>query len=132
MVKKIEDRREITPEELAKHNTDKDCWFSCHGFVMEVDQELRDDHPGGPEVIYNIAGQDATEDFEDIGHSDAARQWMDKCIIGYLPGRSDLKEKLIPRNKELAALNKGAGIGKFLPIIVAAVVAGAAFFYLKN
>merc|ERR1711924_337025 len=41
-----------------------------------------DDHPGGDEVLLSATGKDATNDFEDVGHSDSAREMMDKYYIG--------------------------------------------------
>ncbi|KAL7004121.1 Structural maintenance of chromosomes protein 5 [Cystobasidiomycetes sp. EMM_F5] len=41
-----------------------------------------DEHPGGDEVLYGEAGRDATEAFEDVGHSDEAREILDKYIVG--------------------------------------------------
>lgn len=43
-----------------------------------------DDHPGGAEVMLEVAGQDATNMFEDIGHSTDARTEMKKYQIGLL------------------------------------------------
>ena len=45
-----------------------------------------DDHPGGPEIILDVSGTNATEDFEDTGHSDDARQIMKEYYIGDLEG----------------------------------------------
>lgn len=39
-------------------------------------------HPGGDEVLYGEAGRDATEAFEDVGHSDEAREILDKYLVG--------------------------------------------------
>ena len=41
-----------------------------------------DDHPGGAEVMLDVAGQDADEFFEDIGHSNDARKELTKYYIG--------------------------------------------------
>lgn len=39
-------------------------------------------HAAGYDIILNTTGRDATEDFEEIGHSNAAREMLDKYIIG--------------------------------------------------
>jgi cytochrome b involved in lipid metabolism len=41
-----------------------------------------DDHPGGAEVMLDVAGQIADEFFEDIGHSKEAREELNKHLIG--------------------------------------------------
>lgn len=41
-------------------------------------------HPGGEEVLREQAGGDATESFEDVGHSTDARTLSDTFIIGEL------------------------------------------------
>ncbi|KAH0617855.1 hypothetical protein JD844_016505 [Phrynosoma platyrhinos] len=41
-------------------------------------------HPGGEEVLREQAGGDATESFEDVGHSTDARSLSDTFIIGEL------------------------------------------------
>ena len=41
-------------------------------------------HPGGEEVLIEQAGKDATEAFEDVGHSTDARELMTKYKIGEL------------------------------------------------
>ncbi|KAJ2751926.1 Cytochrome b5, partial [Coemansia nantahalensis] len=44
------------------------------------------EHPGGEEVILEYAGKDATEAFEDIGHSEDARDLLKGLMIGRLEG----------------------------------------------
>ena len=39
---------------------------------------------GGDEVLLDVAGQDATEAFEDVGHSDEAREILATFLIGKL------------------------------------------------
>uniref|UniRef100_A0A3Q3G5P8 Cytochrome b5 n=1 Tax=Labrus bergylta TaxID=56723 RepID=A0A3Q3G5P8_9LABR len=41
-------------------------------------------HPGGEEVLREQAGGDATESFEDVGHSTDAREMAKDMIIGEL------------------------------------------------
>jgi cytochrome b involved in lipid metabolism len=49
--------------------------------VYDVTKYL-DDHPGGAEVMLDVAGQNADEFFEDIGHSKEARNELAKYLIG--------------------------------------------------
>lgn len=49
--------------------------------VYDVTKYL-DDHPGGAEVMLDVAGSDADEFFEDIGHSKEARGELKKYYIG--------------------------------------------------
>lgn len=39
---------------------------------------------GGEEVLLDVAGQDATEAFEDVGHSDEAREILAPLQVGVL------------------------------------------------
>jgi cytochrome b involved in lipid metabolism len=39
------------------------------GLVYDITKFLNE-HPGGSEVIMEVAGQDGTEGFEDVGHSE--------------------------------------------------------------
>ncbi|GLJ18139.1 hypothetical protein SUGI_0320460 [Cryptomeria japonica] len=49
--------------------------------VYDVTRFL-EDHPGGDEVLLSSTGQDATDDFEDVGHSTSARAMMEEYYIG--------------------------------------------------
>lgn len=55
-------------------------------------------HPGGEEVLLEQAGKDATENFEDVGHSTDARELMKKYKIGELieSERKKIPEKAQP------------------------------------
>ena len=44
----------------------------------------RCDNRGGEEVLLDVGGQDATEAFEDVGHSDEAREILNGLLIGNL------------------------------------------------
>ena len=48
-----------TREEVSLHDKRDDCWIIVHGKVYDVTNWLSK-HPGGGDVIFNYAGQDAT------------------------------------------------------------------------
>lgn len=67
--------------QIKTHNSNNDCWIVINGKVYDVTKYL-DDHPGGSEIIMNLAGGDATREFDDIGHSVSAIQTLQKYEIG--------------------------------------------------
>ncbi|KAH7681572.1 Cytochrome b5 domain-containing protein [Dioscorea alata] len=71
----------FTLGDVAKHNTPQDCWLIIDGKVYDVTKFL-EDHPGGDEVLLSATGKDATDDFEDVGHSSTARAMMDEYYVG--------------------------------------------------
>ncbi|KAF1801018.1 cytochrome b5-like heme/steroid binding domain-containing protein [Mucor lusitanicus] len=70
-------------DDVSKHNTKDDLWMTIHNKVYNI-TEFVVEHPGGEEVLLDEAGKDATEAFEDIGHSDEAREILEKYLIGTL------------------------------------------------
>ncbi|KAJ3081086.1 Cytochrome b5 type B (outer mitochondrial membrane), partial [Quaeritorhiza haematococci] len=68
-------------KEIAAHNTRKDIWMVIDGKVYDVTKFL-DEHPGGEEVLLEQAGVDASDAFEEIGHSDDARELLKKMLVG--------------------------------------------------
>ncbi|CAM8933367.1 unnamed protein product [Rhodiola kirilowii] len=63
-----------------------------HSNVYDV-TEFMDDHPGGGDVLLTSTGKDATEDFEDVGHSKAAREQLEKYYIGEIDASTLSKKK---------------------------------------
>ncbi|XP_053555455.1 uncharacterized protein LOC128646058 isoform X1 [Bombina bombina] len=72
-----------TLEEVKKHNASKDIWLVIHGRVYDITSFV-EEHPGGEEVLFEQAGYDATESFEDVGHSIDAREMLKQYYIGDL------------------------------------------------
>ncbi|CAG9768806.1 unnamed protein product [Ceutorhynchus assimilis] len=82
-------------KEIEKHNDSKSTWIVINNDVYDVTQFLKE-HPGGEEVLLEQAGKEATETFEDVGHSSDAREMMEKFKIGTLVAaerKADLPKK---------------------------------------
>eukprot|EP00306_Pavlova_sp_CCMP459_P005218 CAMPEP_0185163908 /NCGR_PEP_ID=MMETSP1139-20130426/8651_1 /TAXON_ID=298111 /ORGANISM="Pavlova sp., Strain CCMP459" /LENGTH=121 /DNA_ID=CAMNT_0027729273 /DNA_START=26 /DNA_END=391 /DNA_ORIENTATION=+ len=113
----------ITEEEVAKHASKTDAWFSIHGVVYDISNYL-EDHPGGEEVMLDRAGQDATTDFEDVGHSDEARKELAKFEVGKLEGYDPAKAAAAKPAKEASG-----GGGGVMGVLVPIALVGAAIAY---
>lgn len=74
--------RQVTMEEVQRHNTFDDCWIIIHGKVYDF-SEWKDHHPGGPFVARMFAGKDATAEFGTF-HSRMAEKHMAHFCVGEL------------------------------------------------
>ncbi|KAJ0100898.1 hypothetical protein Patl1_05253 [Pistacia atlantica] len=117
-----------TFEEVAKHNKTKDCWLIISGKVYDV-TPFMDDHPGGDEVLLSATGKDATNDFEDVGHSDSARDMMEKYYIGDIDASTvPLKRAYIPPQQPAYNQDKTPEfVIKILQFLVPLLILGLAF-----
>eukprot|EP00386_Alphamonas_edax_P005669 GDKI01018432.1.p1 GENE.GDKI01018432.1~~GDKI01018432.1.p1 ORF type:complete len:665 (+),score=221.15 GDKI01018432.1:116-1996(+) len=77
------DRRLITPEEVAKHNTDKDCWVIIDNKVYDVTAFLKE-HPGGKGAIFKHAGGSAHERFFKKHNAETLAKNGPKMYVGDL------------------------------------------------
>ena len=78
--------KEITIDELRKHETSDRPWFVLNGEVYDGTTFL-EEHPGGATSIINAAATDATEEFMAI-HSETAKAMMSAYHIGTLDSTS--------------------------------------------
>ncbi|XP_030623030.1 cytochrome b5 isoform X1 [Chanos chanos] len=69
--------------EVEERNTFKSTWIIIDYKIYDVTKFL-EEHPGGEEVLREQAGGDATESFEDVGHSTDAREMARSMIVGEL------------------------------------------------
>ncbi|KAI5076215.1 hypothetical protein GOP47_0008280 [Adiantum capillus-veneris] len=122
--------------QVSEHSTSEKCWILISGKVYDVTRFL-EEHPGGDDVILSATGKDATDDFEDVGHSETARGMLKDYYIG------DIDASTIPKTTAYKApkqpkynQDKSAQfVGKILQLVLPlAIFAGAVamHFYSKS
>ncbi|NP_001412862.1 cytochrome b5, seed isoform [Nicotiana tabacum] len=126
----------FTLAEVSNHNNAKDCWLIISGKVYNVTKFL-EDHPGGGEVLLSATGKDATDDFEDIGHSSSARAMLDEYYVGDIDSSTiPTKVKYTPPKQPHYNQDKTTEfIVKLLQFLVPLIILGVAFgvhFYTKQ
>jgi len=114
----------VTLEQLKNNASKQSLYILIHEKVYDVTQFI-DEHPGGDEVILAEAGIDATEAFEDVGHSDEARALLPGMLVGtFDKGSANLKlfdEKKETSNKSVdAAVQQGSNVMYFVPLALLA------------
>lgn len=114
---------------------------------------------GGEEVLLDVGGQDGTEAFEDVGHSDEAREILDGLLVGKLKRmvRQTTKSQLArqvrsltltqfhqpgdpaPRSQPQSSSgpsgsgdSAGMGVGLYGIVLVGGLIAYFAYQYLQN
>ncbi|XP_044523105.1 cytochrome b5 isoform X3 [Gracilinanus agilis] len=116
-----------TLEEIQKHNHSKSTWLILHHKVYDLTKFL-EEHPGGEEVLREQAGGDATENFEDVGHSTDARELSKTYIIGELhPGNRKSEGSEIS-----CSVKKSWWTSWVIPAVSALVVALMYRFYMSE
>lgn len=104
--------------------------------VYDVTKFL-EDHPGGDDVLISATGKDATDDFEDVGHSTSARAMMEEYYVGDIDTATiPAKIKYTPPQQPQYNHDKTSEfIIKLLQFLVPLVILGVAFgvrFYTKS
>ncbi|KAH7119741.1 cytochrome b5-like heme/steroid binding domain-containing protein [Dendryphion nanum] len=125
--------KEYTYSDVSEHATKKDLFIVVHDKVYNASSFV-DEHPGGEEVMLDVGGQDATEAFEDVGHSDEAREILDGLLVGSLKRQEgDPKPKAYTTTSSSAAGADGAstGVGLYAIILIGGILAFGAYKYLQ-
>ncbi|KAF1823542.1 putative cytochrome b5 [Dissoconium aciculare CBS 342.82] len=125
----------FTYSDVSEHTTKKDLYMVIHDKVYDTSSFV-DEHPGGEEVLLDVGGQDATEAFEDVGHSDEAREILERLLVGDLKRLdSDPKPKAAVATSSSSlkpAASGGLGFGTILFVGMVAVGAYMAYQSLNQ
>jgi cytochrome b involved in lipid metabolism len=82
LFKIVEISRTLQRERLLDHYQRQGI-YNVSAFLTE--------HPGGPEIILDQAGKDATEDFENTNNSPEARATLKKYYVGEAEGATPVR-----------------------------------------
>ena len=110
--------------ELKEHNSKKSFYILIGGKVYDATKFL-DEHPGGDEVLLHEAGQDATDAFEDVGHSDEARALLPAMLVGTVESANKGSSGGASGGKASGAVEAGSNMMYFIPL----AALGAYFAY---
>ncbi|KAL1993260.1 hypothetical protein VTN49DRAFT_3209 [Thermomyces lanuginosus] len=78
--------KEFTMEEVAKHNKKDDLWVVVKGVVLDLTNWVNE-HPGGPQALYNFMGRDASEEFEMLHDDEVIPKYASQVVIGRVKGQ---------------------------------------------
>jgi len=119
----------------AESEKDNATLIVIHNVVYNVTDFLNE-HPGGEEVLLEQLGKDATEAFEDVGHSTDARDMMKKYKVGEL-AEAERTKKEEKRQTTVPKTDSGDGDSSWkswlLPIAIGLLATVAyRFFFLSQ
>lgn len=90
-----------------------------------------DDHPGGDEILLTATGKDATDDFDDVNHSEEATGMLKSYYIGdldtsTLPGKHQYNQTSVDGSAPIrTSTPKSLEIFQFLvPLLIVALAYG--------
>ncbi|KAL6409923.1 hypothetical protein AUP68_06329 [Ilyonectria robusta] len=82
--------------DVQPHNTKNDLYLIIRGKVYNA-SSFADDHPGGSDILLEVAGQDATEAYDDTSHSDEADEILNDLEVGTLRPESSSESNSAPQ-----------------------------------
>ncbi|KAJ6111559.1 Cytochrome b5 [Penicillium sp. IBT 18751x] len=112
---------ELSMKDVAAHKSKTDMWIVIHGQVFDITEYLQD-HPGGADVLIETAGTDATAEYEDVGHSEDAREIMQPYLIGVL---KDAQQFVRPKAVRVVSQNAPKETKSSSSLRTTGLVAGA-------
>ncbi|KAH0448565.1 hypothetical protein IEQ34_022365 [Dendrobium chrysotoxum] len=127
---------------VADHKKSAGCTFIVWWIKGTQEEKVydvtpfMDEHPGGDEVLLAATGKDATNDFEDVGHSDSARDMIHKYCIGEIDASTiPAKRAYVPPQQAPYNPDKTSDfVIRILQFLVPILILGLAFavrYYTK-
>lgn len=102
--------------EVAKHNTPADLWMVIDDKVYDV-TKFQTEHPGGEEVLIEMAGKDATNEFNDVGHSTDAKAQMKQFVVGEII-EAERKKNAPKQDWQQTAIISGSALALGLGLVL--------------
>ncbi|TFK28934.1 cytochrome b5 [Coprinopsis marcescibilis] len=125
------DNKVVTLEELRAHKSRDSFYILLQGKVYDA-TKFMDEHPGGDEVILAEGGQDATEAFEDVGHSDEARALLPGMLVGDFEQTNEIKlssgASAAQAKRVSGAVEQSSNAMYFLPLALLGAYFGYRFY----
>ncbi|KAJ0421224.1 hypothetical protein BJY00DRAFT_323439 [Aspergillus carlsbadensis] len=122
----MQDLPEYTTPQVAAHSSRDDLWIVIHGKVYDITSYVRD-HPGGADVLIESAGNDATEAYEDVGHSEDADEILRTYLIGTLKdARKQTRPQAVRIIQPPSAAPPKKRASNFRPVLLASFCMGGA------
>jgi len=126
-------KMDFSVQEVNKHNQPNDLWVIYQNKVLNITSFLYN-HPGGPDLLLEHKGSEITFSFDDIGHSNKAKEIMKTFIIGEtnpIPpttrrNPSYIHPELLQPEKQSSSQNF------FYPIIIILLLIGFYFLFFQN
>ncbi|KGO37481.1 Cytochrome b5 [Penicillium expansum] len=121
-------------DDVASHKDRTDLWVIIHGKVYDLTKYVRD-HPGGADVLYDVAGVDATEAYDEVGHSEDADEILKTFLIGTVKDAHEIKapkkvvrliQSTTPKKESTAASGSSAGA---ITMVIGSIAGGAALYF---
>ncbi|CZR53891.1 related to cytochrome b5 [Phialocephala subalpina] len=129
----------FTRKEIEAHKRDDDLWIVMHNKVYNLTSYL-EEHPGGKELLQQLGGLDATEAFEEVGHSDEARETVEAFLVGEISAEDAQEDveiyrpnfEVTSRITEYGSNNKSSSILGKATVLAVVLGVGASAYYGKS
>ncbi|XP_057291802.1 cytochrome b5-like [Hydractinia symbiolongicarpus] len=118
-----------TLDEVKQHNDGKSCWLVIHDKIYDVTKFL-EEHPGGEEVLLEVAGGNATAPFEETGHSTDARELLEQYYIAELDEKDRVDSKPTPKVSKAPSIDSNSNLSTILVAVSLLAVGVAVGYYI--